>query len=89
MLAATVRPLLPMSYETTLTPGPGIDLDCPRNTRYLGYREVQHRTERGIVELSAPCRKAEETGCTGCTLGGARLFSPLPSLEPTVECRFA
>ena len=78
-----------MTYpETTLTPGPGIGSECTRNSRDLGYGEVQRRAEQDVVKLSTPRGKTGETEYTRLTLEGMPLFPPLYRPKPTAERRF-
>ena len=56
----------------------GTVFDCAHSSRALGRRKVQHRTDRGIVELSAPRGEAGQTWYSRRSLDG--MPSPSPSL---------
>ena len=75
--------------EATLTPGPGIGSDRPHHPKYLGYRKIQHRTGRCIIELSTPCGETGETGHTRRPLEGTPLLHPppLPRANREVQIR--
>ena len=65
-----------------------IGFDCPRDSRDLGPRKIQHRTGRCIVELSAPHGETGETSYARYALDGTPSFPSLACLELTTWFRF-